>query len=100
MLPKKIDQISNGGVYHQAVKCGKANCRCSRGELHSGYYYFFTRMERRLKKIYIPKQMVNAVADLAENAAATRRAARHMTSESLGKLREFRMRLREIEAQD
>ncbi len=37
MLPKTADEITNGGVYVQAVRCGKASCKCVRGETHTGF---------------------------------------------------------------
>jgi len=98
MLPKKPAEIVNGGLYHQAVRCGKPSCRCARGELHQGYYYFFTRVDRRLKKVYVPKHLVQVMAALSTEAASLRKAARLTVAESMDSLRDFRCRLRDMEA--
>lgn len=62
VLPK------TGAVCAQFVRCGKARCRCARGELHGPYYYRFTREPTakgwRQRKAYIRKS--EAEAELAE----------------------------------
>lgn len=73
MLPKTVIEISNGGVYAQSVRCGKSNCRCAKGELHKGLYYYFTRFNGKLRKVYVPKRFVNELAALVE-AARVRQA--------------------------
>jgi len=46
-----------GVVVKEAVKCGKENCHCSRGNLHKWYYYLYYRSfendKWKLKKEYI-----------------------------------------------
>ena len=42
-----------GGVHRQMVRCGKRNCRCTRGELHGPYFYHFWKEGGRLHKRYI-----------------------------------------------
>jgi hypothetical protein len=41
-----------GAVCQQRVRCGKPNCRCSRGELHVAFYRFW-REGGRLRKAYV-----------------------------------------------
>ena len=51
-----------GVIVREAVKCGKPNCRCAKGELHKWYYYLYWRDYRdrgQLKKNYIGKEEVN-----------------------------------------
>lgn len=98
MLPKTAREIRNGGLYHQAVRCGKARCRCARGELHEGYYYYFTRVCGKLRKRYVRKSLVEGLAQLTAQAAAERALHRRQVSESNQRLRELRMMLREISA--
>lgn len=54
MLPK------TSAICQQFRKCGKAACNCNRGALHGPYFYYFYRIDGKLKKSYIRK------ADAAE----------------------------------
>lgn len=51
-----------GVVVKEAVKCGKKNCRCSKGDLHRWYYYLYYRSfendKWKLKKEYISHSRV------------------------------------------
>lgn len=49
MLPKKT------AICRQYRKCGKAGCKCNAGSLHGPYYYYFYRVDGKLKKSYIRK---------------------------------------------
>jgi hypothetical protein len=49
MLPKKK------AICQQYRKCGKAKCKCNNGTLHGPYYFYFYRVEGKLKKSYIRK---------------------------------------------
>lgn len=60
LLPK---MITEGAICAQRVKCGKAGCKCSRGDLHGPYFYRFTREGGRLRKRYVRK--AEAAAALA-----------------------------------
>ena len=53
-LPKIFVMYSNGGIYLQRVRCGKKNCKCSRGIKHITYYYMW-REGGRQRKAYIRK---------------------------------------------
>src|ERR1044072_10003661 len=54
MLPKIF------AICQQFMKCGKVGCKCNRGELHGPYFFYFYRVDGKLKKSYIRK------ADAAE----------------------------------
>lgn len=94
MLPKTTKEIQNGGIYAQAVKCGKANCKCSRGNAHTAYY-FFTRHNDKLVKIYVRKAEVENFSRLVELALAERKARRRTSKATFELLREFRQVLSE-----
>ena len=64
VLPKTAADIINGGLYEQAVRCGKATCRCASGTLHTGYYYFLRRVDGRLRKTYVPKSQAERISGL------------------------------------
>lgn len=66
--------MTEGAICAQFVKCGKAGCKCSRGELHGPYYYRFTREDGRLRKSYVRKS--EAAAALAEQRDARELTAR------------------------
>lgn len=94
MLPKTAKEIRNGGVYAQAVRCGKLNCRCARGERHSAFY-FFTRRNGKLIKFYIRKAESSEFVRLVVQATADRKKHRRTSKENLELLKEFRVSLRE-----
>jgi hypothetical protein len=74
MLPKILRLASgNGSLQTQRVRCGKANCRCARGQLHEGYHYFFTRVGGQQFKVYVRRADVPAVRAVIQ-ARAMRRA--------------------------
>jgi hypothetical protein len=56
----KIEPLE-GYLEAQMVRCGKANCKCSKGELHGPYY--IRRWERRGKKCskYVKKGELSSV---------------------------------------
>lgn len=94
MLPKTSQEIQNGRVYAQAVKCGKSNCRCSYGAAHEAFY-FFTRRNGKFLKFYVRKSEVQRFSRLVEQAVAERKRQRRITQENMELLREFRLSLRE-----
>jgi hypothetical protein len=49
MLPK------NSAICQQFKKCGKAGCKCHAGALHGPYFFYFYRVDGKLKKSYIRK---------------------------------------------
>ena len=87
MLPK------NGAVCQQFVRCGKTNCRCTRGELHGPYFYLFWRENGQLKKEYIRRENVEQVRDSCE----VKRESRRLAKESSHHWRELQAAIREVE---
>jgi hypothetical protein len=53
------EQMLNGAICAQYKKCGKGNCRCTRGELHGPYYYRFQWHNGRVIKEYVRLKDVN-----------------------------------------
>ncbi len=94
VLPKIADEISNGGIYLQRVRCGKHNCRCANGERHSAYY-FFTRRGGKLSKFYIRKSKLKSFAALINQAAEERKIGRLTTKSNHQLLKQLRQTLRE-----
>ena len=94
VLPKMAGEILNGGVYAQAVRCGKSNCKCARGEAHTAFY-FLTRRAGKLVKFYVRKSELNNFAALAAQAAEARKVVRRTTKLDQQFLRELHQFLRE-----
>ena len=65
LLPKLLVH-ANGSVHEQWVTCGRPSCRCANGERHGPYYYVFFRTNGRLKKRYLPPQLVPLARTLCQ----------------------------------
>ena len=96
MLPKTAGEIPNGGLYLQRVRCGKANCKCARGETHSAFY-FFTRRNGKFVKIYIRKADVESFSEIVNQATAQRTHKRRSAKQSNELLKHLRESVREYE---
>lgn len=76
-LPKILRLARRGGsLQRQRVRCGKPNCRCARGQLHEGYYYFFMPTPAGLAKFYVRRGDVPAVRAVIAERVRRRRAWR------------------------
>ncbi len=96
MLPKTANEIQNGGLYSQRVRCGKANCKCARGEFHSAFY-FFTRCNGKLVKFYVRKADVEAFSELVDSASVGRLQRRQLAQSSRILLKRLRESAQEYE---
>jgi hypothetical protein len=94
VLPKTANEIVNGGVYRQRVRCGKSNCKCARGETHPAFY-FFTRRSGKLVKIYIRKAEFSEFSHLVVTAAVKRSERRRTIKADLDSLKQPRQSLRD-----
>ncbi len=94
VLPKTTNEIANGGLYSQRVRCGKRNCKCMRGETHKAFY-FITRRNKKLVKIYVRKAELEEFAGLIRQAIADRTMARQTSKSNFVLLKEMRQMLRE-----
>jgi hypothetical protein len=50
-----------GSLQQQWVRCGKANCKCTRGQLHGPYFYLFVSTSGGLSKSYVRRADVPTV---------------------------------------
>lgn len=90
MLPKILSLAAHSGsLQTQRVRCGKANCKCARGELHDGYSYFFWRLGRRQLKWYVRRKDALAVRAVI----AERERRRRTWSAELQQARAFLRRM-------
>src|SRR5687768_6690363 len=51
-MPESTPKMLPGSVIAQAVKCGKASCKCARGEPHTAFYRYWTEGGRQ-RKAYV-----------------------------------------------
>jgi hypothetical protein len=96
MLPTTVDEIRNGGVYLQYVRCGKKNCRCANGQRHKAHYLFL-REKGKMRKVYVPAHRVEGIKDLIEQARTNRQNKRLASKQSTTKLSSLRVILRDCE---
>ena len=88
-----------GSVHAQYVTCGKSNCKCAAGKLHGPYYYFFTRIEGKLKKQYLkPHEVEQTVRDCLEQRRL-RNLAREEIRQTWDQLRRIRQHLQSFNEQ-
>ena len=88
-LPKTLP----GVVCAQWRKCGNADCRCARGDLHGPYFARFWRQGGRLRKAYVRKADVE---DVRERCQA-RRQARTECLAAMQQIREITSFLKDME---
>ena len=62
-MPESTPKMLPGDVIEQRVRCGKAGCKCARGEGHRAFYRYWTE-DGRQRKAYVRR------ADLEETRAA------------------------------
>jgi Family of unknown function (DUF6788) len=51
-----------GAVCKQMKRCGKPNCKCSKGELHGPYHYRFIYARGKQLKIYVKKSEFQTIS--------------------------------------
>jgi hypothetical protein len=88
-LPKTAAEITNGSIHIQLIRCGKDSCKCSRGELHTGHY-FFTRIRGKLEKFYIRKTELEGFSKIVNQAKSNREDERKRQAFSNNILSEYR----------
>jgi Family of unknown function (DUF6788) len=85
-------------LVRHGVRCGKAVCRCQRGELHGPYAFLYWRdAQGKQRRCYVRQADVAAVEQLVTQRRAADRAARRRAVEAAADLRQLRRWLRELE---
>jgi hypothetical protein len=59
--PTKIEPL-NGHLEHRMVRCGKANCKCAKGELHGPYYLRRWRIRGKKRAEYVKKSEFQTIS--------------------------------------
>ncbi|MGE5289648.1 MAG: DUF6788 family protein [Micromonosporaceae bacterium] len=56
-----VEQVLAGTLTEQVRRCGRAGCRCERGEPHGPYAYFTPRLAGRGRARYVPAALAGVV---------------------------------------
>jgi hypothetical protein len=56
-----VEQVLAGALTEQTRRCGRAGCRCERGEPHGPYLYFSPRQAGRGRLRYVPAPVAGVV---------------------------------------
>ncbi len=91
-LPKMLP----GSVHRQYVRCGKATCKCARGESHGAYYYHFTRVGGKLTKRYLKAHEVEQMQAACLARREEERARRAQSRETRQLIREMNARFNDV----
>jgi uncharacterized protein DUF6788 len=54
-----LEEVVRGSVVERRVRCGKAGCRCARGQLHGATYLSVTFAGGRTEQISLPTELVS-----------------------------------------
>lgn len=92
LLPKMLP----GSVHAQYVRCGKATCKCARGQLHGAYYYYFVRAGGKLTKRYLKAHEVEQIRDACLARREDEKVQRAQSRKTWQQLRELTAQLREV----
>lgn len=93
LLPKTLP----GTVHTQFVRCGKSNCKCSRGALHGPYFYHFVRIGGCLRKRYLKASEAERVQAACIARRVEEKTQRNQAHRTWGQIREIRDTLRSAE---
>ncbi len=58
-----LDDVLRGSLVERSVRCGKASCRCARGEWHAAVSLSVTHRGGRTEQISVPRALVTTVRD-------------------------------------
>jgi hypothetical protein len=94
LLPKI--SARDGTVHRQFVRCGKASCKCARGELHGAYYYHFIRVNGKLTKRYLKAHQVEQMQVACSARREVERTRREHSRQSWQLIRDLKARLRDL----
>jgi hypothetical protein len=58
-----LDEVLRGSIVERSIRCGKAQCRCAAGELHTVVYLSVTHRGGRTEQISLPRELLPTVRD-------------------------------------
>ena len=90
-LARLLPMVS-GSLVEQYVTCGKAGCRCARGQKHGPLYYLYWKEQGKSRSLYVPR---DKVAELRRQIQNYRRFQKKLTALLLHQLRDWQRTLQE-----
>ncbi len=87
----KMSDLQPGHIQKRRVRCGKPNCRCSRGELHHAFYNVWHTDGQRYQR-YVRRSQIDGLRAACEAHRALQiqiRAGRAEYRLTLSRLREL-----------
>ena len=83
-----FEAVLRGSLVDQGRRCGKAGCRCARGELHGPYLYLAVGRGPALSRlVYVPSSLEERVRSRVELTAAAEKALEEISAVNLELLR-------------
>jgi hypothetical protein len=83
-----VEGLLRGSLVEQGRRCGKAGCRCARGELHGPYVYLAVGRGPALSRlVYVPSSLEEEVRSRVELTAAAEAALEEISAINLELLR-------------
>jgi len=93
---KVLPKILPGTVHTQFIRCGKLNCKCSRGQLHGAYFYHFIRVNGKLRKRYLKISEVEEIQAACLEWQVAKKAQIANTKTIWARFRTLREKLRDV----
>lgn len=91
----KIEPLPGAVVAH-LVRCGRHNCRCSRGTLHGPYFYRYWRDGKARRKTYVRKAEVQSIRAACATYRGEQRAHRELVQAATAEWRQLKALLKEL----
>ncbi len=82
-----LEAVLRGSLVVQERRCGKAGCRCTRGELHGPYVYLSLGRRPAARLVYVPSSLAEAVRARVELTATAESVLEEISAINLELLR-------------
>jgi hypothetical protein len=83
-----LEAVLRGSLVAQGRRCGKAGCRCTRGELHGPYVYLSVGRGPAVSRlVYVPSSLADQVQARVELTEAAETALEEISAINLELLR-------------
>ena len=75
--------VVGGSLVKQYVVCGKAGCRCERGQKHGPLYYLYWKERGRSRSLYVPREKVAEMRRQIQNYRSLQKELARRAQEGL-----------------
>ena len=62
---RQLFPMLKASIGENHFKCGKTNCTCTRGLLHSAHYLSY-RLDGKTHTVYVPKSLVKKISEVCK----------------------------------